>query len=80
MAGPGEAGWNPVDADTRRPSCRIPFDPIEGDASGEGTFSFPGGYAETPAITGAELHIRLAVLLAGTKYNSCRIPVMLQPS
>jgi hypothetical protein len=32
IAGPGEAGWNPVDAHTRRTSCRSPFDPIEGDA------------------------------------------------
>ena len=40
-AGPGEAGWNPVDAHTRRISCRSPYDPIEGDAPGEGTFPFP---------------------------------------
>src|SRR4051794_25362492 len=42
-AGPGEAGWNPVDAHIHRTSCRSPFDPIEGDAPGEGTFSSPGG-------------------------------------
>ena len=39
-AGPGEAGWNPVDVHTRRTSCHSPLDPIEGDAPGEGTF-FP---------------------------------------
>ena len=37
-AGPGEAGWNPVDAHIRRPSCRSPFDPIEGDAPRRGAF------------------------------------------
>lgn len=52
IAGPGEAGWNPVDAHARRPSCRSPFDPIEGDASRRGNLRFPGGHAETPAVIG----------------------------
>jgi hypothetical protein len=40
-AGPGEAGWNPVDAHTRGTSCRSPFDPIEGDAPRRGDLPFP---------------------------------------
>jgi len=55
IAGPGEGGWNPVDAHTRRTSCRSPFDPIEGDASRRGDLPFPGGRAGTPVATEASL-------------------------
>ena len=54
-AGPGEAGWNPVDAHIRRTSCRSPFDPIEGDAPRRGDLLFPGGRAGIPAIPEANL-------------------------
>jgi hypothetical protein len=52
---PGEAGWNPADARIRRTSCRSLFDPIEGDAPGEGTF--PDSRAGTPAIAEAYLAV-----------------------
>ena len=58
-AGPGEAGWNPVDAHIRRPSCRSPFDPIEGDAPRRGDLLFPGGRAEIPVV--AELNLAASV-------------------
>ena len=54
MAGPGEAGWNPVDAHTRRPSWRSPFDPIEGDAPRRGELLVLGGRAGIPAIPEAD--------------------------
>ena len=54
-AGPGEAGWNPVDAHTRRPSWRSPFDPIEGDAPRRGDLLFPGGRAGIPVASEANL-------------------------
>ena len=56
-AGPGEAGWNLVDAHTRRPSCRSPFDPIEGDALRRGDLLIPGGRAGIPAIPEANLTV-----------------------
>jgi hypothetical protein len=54
-AGPGEAGWNPVDAHTRRPSWRSPFDPIEGDAPRRGDHQpeSPFRKAERPHSTPA---------------------------
>ena len=54
-AGPGEAGWNPVDAHTRRTSCRSPFDPIEGDAPRRGDLLLPSGRAGTPVASEANL-------------------------
>jgi hypothetical protein len=54
-AEPGEAGWNPVDAHTRRTSCRSPFDPIEGDAPRRGDRLVPGGLAGIPVATEANL-------------------------
>jgi len=46
-AEPAEGGRNPVDAHIRGTSCRSPFDPIEGDAPGEGTFPFPAAVPES---------------------------------
>ena len=57
IAGPGEAGWNPVDAHTRRTSCRSPFDPIEGDAPRRGDLPFPSGHAETLPIPETNLAV-----------------------
>jgi hypothetical protein len=57
--GPGEAGWNPVDAHTRGTSCRSPFDPIEGDAPRRGNLPFPGGRTEISVV--AEVNLAASV-------------------
>jgi len=55
IAGPGEAGWNPVDAHTRKTILPIPFDPIEGDASRRGDLPFSRQPCRNPAVTEPDL-------------------------
>jgi hypothetical protein len=51
-AKPGGTLLTPTPA---RPSCRSPFDPIEGDAPRRGDLLVPDGRAGTPAVTGTDL-------------------------